>query len=534
MIKVMICDDEGIVRQSLRFIMDKAFGTECQVEEAKSGRGAIELAQSFRPDIAFMDIQMPGINGIDAMKEMKNENPNMLFIVLTAYDRFGYAKEAIDLGVMEYLTKPIGKDKVVEVMRRAISVIEEQRNKKSHDLEIQEKLETVIPMIENGYIYNIVIQDEGYEDIGYENLLGIRKKQGFIAVIEFGEDRRDGSLTNPVGANVKMQRCYTEFREIVKEFNSHAIIGAPMSNKIISCVTTGRTELEYDERVKVIEGTRAMVRKLEQRLELKFKVGIGSVKPLALINESYQEAVTAIRQSIGKVTHIKDLPVGCDYDETYPSEVEEMIFDALVKGKTDVVTQQCETFMGWMEKRTPVLDNNVRLKTMEFVLRAEELAYRHGGMTYKFESRNGFLEEVLDCSNYEELSTWFLTKMTRACMNIRSKQKEKTLGVVEKAKQYVTEHFSEELSLDEISREVNVSPYYFSKLFKEETGINYIEYVTNTRMEQAKILLQNSENSIKYVCVTVGYSDPNYFSRLFKKWAGQTPSEYREEIRSYV
>ncbi len=639
MIKVMVCDDEGIVRQSLHFIMDKAFGGECQVEEAKSGRAAIELVQTFRPDIAFMDIQMPGINGIDAMKEMKAENPNMLFIVLTAYDQFGYAKEAIDLGVLEYLTKPIGKDKIIAVMRRAISVIETQRSKKSYELEVQEKLETVIPMIENAYIYSVVLQDVDYEDTGYETLLNIQGKQGFIIVFEFGEDHRNGNLTNPVGSNVKMQRSYMEFRGILKEYYEaiigapmsnkiivcvptdkmeyeydervklidktraivrvleqkldmkfkvgigslkplelmaesyqeatmaihqnigkvthikdipvgcvydeaypaetilkeyyEAIIGAPMSNKIIICVPTDKVEYEYDERVKLIEKTRAIVRTLEQKLDLKFKVGIRSLKPLELMAESYQEATMAIHQNIGKVTHIKDIPVGCVYDEAYPAETEELLFDALQKGNVEELKRQCMRFMEWMVSQTSVIDNNARLKVMEFVLRAEELAYRHGGMTYQYESRNGFLEEVLNCGNFEQLSAWFLSKMTNACFNIRDKQKEKNIGLVEHAKNYVNEHFANELSLDEISREVNISPYYFSKLFKEESGVNYIEYVTKIRMEHAKKLLQNPENSIKYVCAEVGYSDPNYFSRIFKKWIGKTPSEYREEVGRY-
>ncbi|SHJ78941.1 response regulator [Hespellia stercorisuis] len=530
MIKVLVCDDEGIVRQSLRFIMNKAFGEECRVSEAKSGREAIELTQSVRPDVAFMDIQMPGINGIEAMKEMKRENPNMQFIVLTAYDKFCYAKESIDLGVLEFLTKPISRDKVVEVLRRAMNVVEEHKKKKSQELEVREKLETVIPMIENGFIYNVILQDEGcFEETGYENLLDIQGKHGYMIVVEFGDDRREGSMTKPVGSNVKMQKYYQEFREIVKEFLD-CVIGAPMSNKVMICVPTEQTVLEYDDRVKVIETARGMIRKLEQRISLKFKMGIGSLKPMTKIGESYREAVAAVRQSIGKVTHIRDIPAGCSYETEYPLEVEELIFESLGKGNADVLRVQCEKFVVWMEQNTPELDNNVRLKAVEFVLRAEEQAYRHGGMVYKFRGRDGFLEEVLECDSYESLMTWFMTKMLRACSNVKSKQKEKNTSIVEKAKEYITEHYASELSLDEISREVNISPYYFSKLFKEETGGNYIEYVTKTRIEEAKKLLMNPENSIKSICVEVGYSDPNYFSRLFKKSVGKTPSEFREEI----
>ena len=110
MTKILICDDEGIVRQSLQFMIEKAFGDECELEFARNGRTAIELAESFHPDIILMDIQMPGINGIEAMQEIRREDKHVVFIVLTAYDKFEYTQKSIDIGVLSYLTKPINKD----------------------------------------------------------------------------------------------------------------------------------------------------------------------------------------------------------------------------------------------------------------------------------------------------------------------------------------------------------------------------------------------------------------------------------------
>ena len=94
---------------SLKFIIEKEFGDQCAIEFAKTGRSVIELAENFRPDIAIMDIQMPGINGIEAMREIRETNTNVVFIVMSAYDKFDYAKEAIKLGVLEYITKPMEK-----------------------------------------------------------------------------------------------------------------------------------------------------------------------------------------------------------------------------------------------------------------------------------------------------------------------------------------------------------------------------------------------------------------------------------------
>ena len=123
MYRVMLADDEGIVIDSTKFIIEKEFGNLCQVEFAKSGRKMIELAETFRPDIAIVDIHMPGINGIDAIREMQRFSSNTVFIVMSAYDKFDYAKEAIKLGVLEYITKPMDKTKVINVLKKAMEQI---------------------------------------------------------------------------------------------------------------------------------------------------------------------------------------------------------------------------------------------------------------------------------------------------------------------------------------------------------------------------------------------------------------------------
>ena len=165
MYKIMLADDEGIVIDSLKFIIEKEFGDICIIEYAKTGRSVIELAESFRPDIAIMDIQMPGINGIDAMKEIRQTNSSTVFIVMSAYDKFDYAKEAIKLGVLEYITKPMEKTKIITALQKAMEMIDREKEKRSNELLVKEKLETVVPIIESGLIYNILLQEQFYHQM---------------------------------------------------------------------------------------------------------------------------------------------------------------------------------------------------------------------------------------------------------------------------------------------------------------------------------------------------------------------------------
>ena len=130
MYRILLADDEGIVVNSLSMIISKNFEGQFEIESAKSGRMAIEVAERFRPDVIFMDIQMPGINGIEAMKEIRAMLPSVVFIVLTAYDKFDYAKEAIGLGVIDYLNKPYNQKAIISVIDRVIDELDERREKR--------------------------------------------------------------------------------------------------------------------------------------------------------------------------------------------------------------------------------------------------------------------------------------------------------------------------------------------------------------------------------------------------------------------
>ena len=111
---------------------------------------------------------------------------------------------------------------------------------------------------------------------------------------------------------------------------------------------------------------------------------------------------------------------------------------------------------------------------------------------------------------------------------MRERKEENAVDLVEQAKVYIKERYMKDISLDEVSREIKISPYYFSKLFKKKTGQNFIEYLTEIRIGKAKELLRNTDMSMKEVSMQVGYGDPNYFSRIFKKNVGISPTEYKE------
>lgn len=531
MYRVLIADDEGIMLEALKNIITSNFGNECELAFAKTGRAVVELAESFRPDIAFMDIQMPGINGIQAIKEIRKFNSSIKFVIITAYDKFDYAKEAINLGVLEYLTKPVKRQMVVEVLERAMQVIDAERKKRSDNLKIQEKLETVIPIVENGLVNSMILQEEGGSDLSYYRmLLDIRQEYAYVVLIQFGLPNDEGILTTPVGMSVKAQSFYPECCSICKEFFP-CIVGPIMTNRIVLAVPTDEKEQEYSERIRIIEQARHLMRKLGSRFDARFRAGIGKVYQLEELKPSYQEAYRALSQSTSSVAHADDVSVKGSYVGNYPEETERKLFQLVSKGDWPGVKQKANEVFDWMIGNYYDDRSDIQLKVLEFVIWAEREAFFNGGIEqYGFHSRKGYMTEVLACPDYRSLRQWFLHKLEDVCRKVSTKKEEQSESIISRARTYIRQNFSRELTLDEVSRSVNISPYYFSKLFKEEAGENFIEYLTRVRIAHAKELLKNPALSIKEICIMSGYSDPNYFSRIFKKQEDVTPSEYRERL----
>lgn len=528
MYRILLADDEGIMLSSMKSMIETNFGEKCEIATAKTGRSVVELAEDFHPDIVFMDIHMPGINGLDAIRQIQEKQKQIVFIVITAYDKFDYAKDAISLGTYEFLTKPVKKQVFIDVLSRAMLQVDSEKKSKIDNMRIKEKLETVLPIIESGYINDVLLQEGvGTETSYYLELMDFKAPNGIVLIFQFGESMEHDVLTNSVGTSMRLHKFYMEIRSLIKQYYS-ALVGPIMSNKIIIVIPSEYIDVLYEERIRMIELTRNLLKSLEDLTDAKFKAGIGRPKPMEQIKESYHEAFRAVKEGKGHVAHVADYPIGCGYEQDYPVEIEKLLFLSVERCDKNGAIEYGTAFFDWMIAAHGSDIDNIRLKVLEFVMRAEQSAFLNGGMSYSFNYRKNYLTSVLGMEEMEQLRQWFVDKLCEVCHNMTTKKEEQSISLINQSKTFIQEHFDREISLDEISRMVNISPYYFSKLFKEETGENFIDYLTGIRIEHAKQLLRDPAISVKEVCIASGYSDPNYFSRIFKKKESITPTEFRE------
>lgn len=205
--------------------------------------------------------------------------------------------------------------------------------------------------------------------------------------------------------------------------------------------------------------------------------------------------------------------------------MEQIVLKAVAEGNEQNVRREAAVFAGNVLKNSESTLDDKKMQLAEVLLLSKRIAQEKGAELSEKAQKTGML---LSAVSEEEIYRNFLEiEMEIARLSAAGNQQENT--VITKAKEYIQKNFKkDDLALEEVAQAVGISPYYFSKLFKEEMKRNYSEYLTDIRIEKARELLLDRELSIKQVCVDSGYSNPNYFSRIFKKWTGLTPTEFRD------
>lgn len=532
-IKILLVDDEAIVLDSLEHILNRAFPGEFTCLRAKSGRELIELADLERPDLVMLDLQMPGIQGLQAIEDVLQRHPELLFIILSAYERFDFAQEAISLSAFAYLTKPFGQEEIIQVLQQAMAEIRRRQEVRATRLKHKDLAARYLPILTRDFIYAQILENASHQDNEQMlRALGHDLSYGRMAILTWSAADTKADEVSP--------EMWARFQEHVERHHGRLghklqlafpgiLLGALMSRSVVAFLPAEGPSEVLSVRSAQIERVRQVLLQGNELIEgICFRFSFGPIRPIEDLHDSYKQASEALRFSHNSVVHADDIPLSCDYSPDYPIELEDALFQAVNRGLPEESADLAAEFFDWMLRAHPDAYDSIRLKALEFVLFAEQRAYLSGGRTYTFESRQNYFQELFEQDSADCLKEWFVAKIAAACSAVRDQRGEKLGSLIREACDYIDRNFSEEITLDLLCGNVHLSPYYFSKLFKEQTGENFIDYLTRTRLNHAAEALRNTDRSIKEISAETGYQDANYFSRLFKRWYQCTPSEYRE------
>lgn len=534
MIKVFLVEDEVIMREGIRRNIDwEAEGFEF-VGEAGDGELAYPLIQKSRPDILITDIQMPFMDGLELSRLVKQEMPKIKIIVLTGYDEFEYAREGIDIGITDYLLKPIASAKLLEAVKKVGQmVLEERTEQKNSDRERLENLQIARQKFFRGLVLGkktaSALLNEG-RDIGMD--LVANRYNILLFQIFSGQDTKE--YTEEYNAAV------ASVKKTAEAFEEVLMVELGIEGWAFIVMEKGDTSLEAIQKTLV----EALCDSLAGCRDITYFGGMGTpVERLSEMNQCYEEASHAFAyrylEKHNQVMSSSQLPDRTDKKEQPDLdslEVEKLDRKAVerflktgLKGEvSDFVDGY---FAGFGEKNIEsLLFRQYVIMDMYFAAVAllEELGYSAEDLG----ERCGKVQDMATAFSSIESNKKYLKDVLEAAIDLREGVSQKKYhSLLEEAKSYIRQHYEDEdISLNAVAASVNLSPNHFSSIFSQQEGQTFIEYLTAVRMEKAKELLRTTAMKSSEIAYAVGYKDSHYFSYLFKKTQECTPGEFRQQV----
>ena len=338
---------------------------------------------------------------------------------------------------------------------------------------------------------------------------------------------------NTVDDLIQNNKIYNTYRDVLKGICS-CIVGPIMSNRVVIYVNMYAGNDEYEQKSRAIE----LAEKIIRRTEHIFKdicIGIGNYyTDLTDAKKSYREAIKALRyinknsindELSSRIAHISDDVNKVELEnDTYENLFEIYVYDRM---KLDDVVQAREGFEEIYERmiKDPNMDYlAIKNAMLGFIVGLSKKWYAYTGDYYNV------MSSILNANDEEDLFACAYSYLNEVIAKIASDTQNKEKNIVKVAEDFIEQNYTEDITLDDVAREVNLSPNYFSRIFKECTGVNFTDRLLGFRMEKAKQILKDTDYSIKDVAYMVGYVDPNYFTKLFKKYTGITSREYRKKL----
>lgn len=475
----------------------------------------IELIHKGNVAIVIIAVDEFGANGLELGKQIRGFSFFTQFIFISSSDYFEFVREALQLSAVDYLLKPVNENNFVVAIERAMRryrlIAREQEVVKAQGMRIDEANKYV----EYSFIYSTLFNSDFSGLMSrYRDLLGLGE-MGYILNIEINSQEPD----SPINLKRDDDVLYRHLKEVISQHNV-CVVGPRIINRILVLVSDDRENIS-ESSMSDIKLAAHIIVSLKDTFMLNVSIGVGSQQKLRNIHYSYEEAVRCLRyRGVHNVVRIRDIEhFDISHEEYIKLETE------LLKNVRFGNATALDTFAELLDMLRPLQEEVRRNRIFELLVLAGHEARVDGRDSIDYINYGKTFEEVKTIS-LDKIEMWAYQKFEFIINAVHSNRIGKKSEGVRNAIRYMEEYYMEPITLEEISSYVGVTPQHFSKVFKEETGKNYIEWLTNYRMDIAKGLLVEGKQTIKEVCFKVGYNDPNYFSRIFKKIEGYSPSEF--------
>ena len=535
---IMIVDDDKDIHEYLKETIDwSGLGVRLSCS-AMDSITAQELFQLFRPKIVFMDICISNIHGktgLDLAKEFYEQDPSIKVIVITGYTDFEYAKEAISIGVMELIQKPLNQKEVKASILKALSTFEQERSKYFAESAIKQIIDNNIDALRRNWAKGLLngesskTKSELIEQQRQLSLDVIGKKHVVVKIlvkpklISSAEDLYSMVIKNYFEAKL----TENGFKRIIY-----------LSDQLgLDCLIAWSFD-NGDDKLEAL--LNKLIEESGSNLNIKIKMGVGeTVDSIAMIKSSAMEA---------------ELCLGlCDFDNEPTlffqnfktiDKKETVDFQRNMLGKIEKhvrtfdykkINQEInETFDNYCEVKYSIED--LRRYAVEYLLLLSKVCETYKAQLSKTEEFNKVIKQVLATRDTSTLKTLLLSMTYEVFGHINkriSDRKNQKNQLVMMSKEYVKKHITNsDLGFDEVCEHIGLSKGYFGRLFHKEEGMSFNTYLNKERIWQAKTLLSKTNLRVSEVATESGFDNSKYFSVVFKSLVGVTPLEFRRTKRT--
>lgn len=529
MYQLFIVDDEEIVRKGIRELLQSTNHQYTICGEASDGELALPMIQELKPDILLTDIRMPFLDGLELCEMIRAKMPWIHILILSGHDEFEYARKAVSLGVDEYILKPVTMPQLLGSLSKTVHKIEEERASYFIGIDTENpsahKRERMI-----GHFLNELL-DEAFsasdvlaraEKLG----LSLAARQYLICCLDIRSD-----MTADISESLLRRQFHLLLDRILD--GREDVIWSSRGDGFLLLLKAGENDALLET---AYETAQALKHEAERMMNASLSVGIGSIVPrLSELPQSYQDAKRSlgglVGQPHGSILSALDLEHGLfpqfDFTEAVPlaerlRHVSQEDIAFLLERHFGCAREENESSL--LYRYYLLADLVVSSMRLLQSIDAEQPA-----ILREFRNSDNLMKAVATYSD----TLFFARTLVEATILQRDHKQGIRYGVeLQRAKDYIRRHFADnDLSLNTVAAEVGFSPNHFSTVFSQQMGQTFVEYLTRYRVEQSKRLLCETDLKLADIAYAIGYSESHYFSYIFKKYTGISPSAYRKQTQ---
>lgn len=503
MIKVLFVDDEVLAMEYLQNMIDWEKYGFTVVGHARSGKKALELFEKERPQIVISDIKMTGMDGLELAMRLKEKDPSVVVILLSAYRDFEYAQKGFEYGVANYLLKhELCEEKLLTELEKVRGYLEADEKKKK----IYHKYFT------KQLIYNQEGEDEfNPDELGNRFFLMIIHKNDRFCC---GEPREQKWSQEEIS-------FLSQIWEETEEGISYISYVQLAENMVIVLYQIENMNSKYMITSKIERISRKVSTSLSGIENLEFNILYTDEIQRKEISHAFQKMSRQIRYDVfwkNCCAYALDRLRILENEERISWNLQEQELRRLLDEKTNEV----ENFIEYLFELVKYPEHNL------YALR--ELIYMLENFSREWESKFGITVRETEEIVYktDTVQAYYAMRIMEICQEMKNAENNNYSNLVQELMRYMRQNYWKELSLEVLGEEFQMNGVYLGQIFRKETGVTFLKYLTNLRIEEAKRLLEEGEMNVSQVAEKVGYKTSQYFSQIFIKNVGVKPQEYRK------